>query len=117
MLPQTPISVIPLHERGRFVEKQGICRAGVRGDVVPEQYRVVEDGLCTGRGVKGNVARLLALQHCIYGGDQPVGIFVLAVYVTPDHAAALEPGRAQREQRYGRTGDDLERVGHNFVTP
>ena len=84
---------------------------------MPEQYRVVEDGLCTGRGVKGNVARLLALQHCIYGGDQPVGIFVLAVYVTPDHTAALEPGRAQREQRYGRTGDDLERVGHNFVTP
>ena len=75
---------------------------------MPEQYRVVEDGLCTGRGVKGNVARLLTLQHCIYGGDQPVGIFVLAVYVTPDHAAALESGRAQREQRYGRTGDDLD---------
>lgn len=116
--PQTPIHVfIPLHERGRFVEKQSVRRAGVRGDVVPEQYRIVEDGLYSDGGVKGNVARLLALQHCVYGSYQPVGIFVFVVYVTSDHAAALESRRTQREQRYGRTGDDLERVGHDFVAP
>lgn len=84
---------------------------------MPEQYRIVEDGLYSDGGVKGNVARLLALQHCVYGSYQPVGIFVFVVYVTSDHAAALESRRTQREQRYGRTGDDLERVGHDFVAP